>query len=120
MTASVRAPSACLWIAAGSMFSHMGALSPAGEPSMDNVESAVSEAGDVIFAVRRPGEDAPWYATFGYYCEGAERPEYTAGAKLCRLSVVTGDVTVLLDDPTGRIRDPFPVSRDNRRGHHAV
>ncbi len=61
---------------------------------------------DVIFAVRPFGSDPHYYANFGYYCFDPSQKVYPEGGRLCRFSVTTGEVTVLLDDPTGGVRDP--------------
>ncbi|MBI4875228.1 MAG: hypothetical protein HY822_11405 [Acidobacteria bacterium] len=64
---------------------------------------------DVVFAVRFAGSptgDPHWYANFGYYAFDAERKAYPEGAKLCRLNLRTGKLTVLLEDPRGGVRDP--------------
>ena len=61
---------------------------------------------DVVFAVRRPGADGHWYANFSYYAADANRLAYEQGGRLCKLSLRTGKVTVLLDDPEGGVRDP--------------
>ena len=73
---------------------------------------------DVIFAVRAPGRDH-WYANFGYYCcgrgeyppqrlpeEAKPDPIFRPGGRLCRLNLRDRQVTTLLDDPQGGVRDP--------------
>jgi hypothetical protein len=62
---------------------------------------------EIVFAVRQVDTDGHWYANFGYNINDPEkRRYYHDGGKLCRLNLETGDVTVLLDDPTGGVRDP--------------
>ena len=62
---------------------------------------------EIIFAVRQSDTDGHWYANFGYHVvRPKQRLFYHDGGKLCRLNVKTGKVTVLLDDPTGGVRDP--------------
>lgn len=62
---------------------------------------------DIIFAVRAPGVDGHWYANFGYYAADTNAKLYQPkGGQLCRLDSQTGKVTVLLNDPTGCVRDP--------------
>jgi hypothetical protein len=74
---------------------------------------------EIVFAVRQPGKDGHWYANFGYYADSKfEQPYFEPhqsrgmrvtfgeGGKLCRLNLRTGELRVLLDDPTGGIRDP--------------
>ena len=63
----------------------------------------------VVFAERAPGRDPAghYYANFGYSCID---PDYwihgADGGRLCTLNVRTLELTVLLDDPRGAVRDP--------------
>src|SRR3990167_4973134 len=61
---------------------------------------------EIVFAVRRPGEDPHWYANFGYTLDHSKWRTYLPGGRLCRLNLRTGKVRVLLDDPEGGVRDP--------------
>ena len=61
---------------------------------------------EIIFACRQLNYDPHWYANFGYYAENAERKAYRAMGRLCKLNIRTGQLTVLLDDPEGAVRDP--------------
>jgi hypothetical protein len=61
---------------------------------------------EIVFALRQPGKDGHWYANFGYFAEDENRLTYGPGGKLCRMRLDTGEVTVLLDDPLGGVRDP--------------
>jgi len=61
---------------------------------------------EIIFACRQLNYDPHWYANFGYYADNAERKAYRAMGRLCKLNLITGQVTVLLDDPQGTVRDP--------------
>jgi hypothetical protein len=82
------------------------------------LDGPLAEVEEIVFAERVGGFDH-WYANFGYYA--ATVPEYppqrgTAGevipscfgegGRLCRLDLRTGARTVILDDPTGGVRDP--------------
>jgi len=69
-------------------------------------EAAEPEPADVVFAVRPYGPDGHYYANFGYYCADPDQKAYPEGGRLCRLNRKTGEVAVLLDDPTGGVRDP--------------
>ncbi len=62
---------------------------------------------DVVFAVRPYGPDGHYYANFGYYCFDPEQKVYPqGGGALRRLNLRTSEVTSLLEDPTGGVRDP--------------
>lgn len=69
---------------------------------------------EIIFACRQLNYDPHWYANFGYYAENADRKAYRAMGRLCKLNLRTAQVTVLLDDPQGTIRDP-QVHYDGRK-----
>ena len=69
---------------------------------------------EIVFAVRQPGKDPHYYANFGYFAFDPERKAYGQGGKLCRLHLGTGRLTVLLDDPSGGVRDP-QVSYDGTK-----
>ncbi len=69
---------------------------------------------EIVFAVRQPGKDPHYYANFGYFAFDPERKAYGQGGKLCRLNLGTGRLTVLLDDPSGGVRDP-QVSYDGKK-----
>jgi hypothetical protein len=64
---------------------------------------------EVVFAERGPGRDPAnhYYANFGYSCID---PSYWIhsddGGRLCKLNLRTGDITALIDDPAGAVRDP--------------
>lgn len=60
---------------------------------------------EVIFAVRQP-RGPHWYENFGHAITAPDRPAYGAGGRLCRLDLDTGQVSVLVDDPAGAVRDP--------------
>lgn len=75
---------------------------------------------EIVFAVRKRGPDSHWYANIGYYADsdlekplysgagfhGRKRVTYHKGGKLGKLNVRTGEVTYLIDDPAGGVRDP--------------
>jgi len=60
----------------------------------------------IVFATRQLNNDPHWYANLGYYAEGPQRKAYRAMGRLNLLNVRTGEVSVLLDDTAGTIRDP--------------
>jgi len=63
----------------------------------------------IVFAQRAPGRDPAghYYANFGYSCTD---PSYwlhgADGGRLCKLDLGSGELTVLVDDPQGAVRDP--------------
>ena len=69
---------------------------------------------DIVFAVRKLGDDGHWYANFSYYAEGPSRVAYKDGAKLVKFNIRSGNSTILLQDPEGGIRDP-QVHYDGQR-----
>ncbi|MCY2953942.1 MAG: hypothetical protein NTU53_18525 [Planctomycetota bacterium] len=60
----------------------------------------------IVFAVRQAGKDRHYYANFGYFAFDTQRKAYGEGGRLCRLNLQTGQMTVLVDDPQGAVRDP--------------
>ncbi len=69
----------------------------------------------IVFAARNMGGDGHWYANFGYYARNINRKAYgSPGGKLLRLNLKTGQLTALVDDPQGAIRDP-QVHYDGQR-----
>ena len=70
--------------------------------------AAVADIGveEIIFSSRQPGAGGHWYENFGYYAQDENKMLYGAMGRLCRLKVATGEITILLDDPDGSIRDP--------------
>ncbi|MHC4103559.1 MAG: HzsA-related protein [Planctomycetota bacterium] len=61
---------------------------------------------EIIFASRQPGAGGHWYENFGYYAQDENKMLYGAMGRLCRLNIGSGQITVLLDDPDGAVRDP--------------
>jgi Tol biopolymer transport system component len=70
------------------------------------LDGPMASVDEIVFACRQLNYDGHWYANFGYYAENAERKAYRAMGRLCKLNLKTGEVTVLLDDPKGSVRDP--------------
>ena len=76
--------------------------------SMRDVES-------IIYAARGINHsDGHWYANFGYYAANPDRKAYGIGGKLYRLGLKTGQLTTLLADAKGGVRDP-QVSYDGKK-----
>jgi cytochrome c553 len=72
-------------------------------------------AESLVFAARGVNPtDGHWYANFGYYSNDPSRKAFTEGAKLYRLNLRTRDLTALLADAKGGVRDP-QVSYDGSR-----
>jgi len=62
---------------------------------------------EIVFACRQLNVgDGHWYANLGYYAESTERKAYRAMGRLCKVNLVTGQVTILLQDDKGTVRDP--------------
>ncbi len=70
-------------------------------------------ATEIVFAVRSILHEH-WYANFSYFAPDSNRKAYGKAGRLCRLNLKTGQVTELLADPEGSIRDPA-VDYDGRR-----
>jgi hypothetical protein len=68
---------------------------------------------EIVFAVRSILYEH-WYANFGYFSPDAEQKCYGRGGRLCKLSLASGEMTVLLEDRQGAVRDPC-VDYDGRR-----
>lgn len=82
------------------------------------LDGPLRDVREIVFAVRVPGNDH-WYANFGYYSSPQREyppqrapggvklpPIFKDGGRLCKLDLRTREVTVLLDDPKGSVRDP--------------
>ena len=91
---------------------------------------------EIVFATRDHYRDGHWYANFGYYAYGTERPTdkddprmayvsadsgnlavgpvYGRQGRLCALNIRTGALRLLVDDPEGTVRDPC-VSYDAKK-----
>ena len=61
---------------------------------------------EIIFASRHPGAGGHWYENFGYYSQDENKMLYGSMGRLCRLNIASGNITILLDDPEGAVRDP--------------
>jgi hypothetical protein len=69
----------------------------------------------IIFAARALNpSDGHWYANFGYYSHDPDRKAYAEGTKLYLLNLRTRELTTLLADKTGGVRDP-QVSHDGKK-----
>jgi len=79
----------------------------ASQPLQVRLESGqTTTAGQIVFAVRKPGVDGHWYANFGYYADSVDRKPHLPGGKLCVLDLASSEVNTLIDDPAGSVRDP--------------
>ncbi|MFH1918700.1 MAG: hypothetical protein ABIP48_02260 [Planctomycetota bacterium] len=82
-------------------------LSPAEEPALvEKALQAMGGAEEIVFAVRDLCSAGQCYATFGVYSNEQEFVHAPDGARLCKLNLRTRQVTALLDDPKGGVRDP--------------
>jgi len=68
--------------------------------------SAKVGAEEIIFTVREKNRDGHWYANIGWYVTSPRTKLYGDGGKLCRLNLLTGKLSVIIEDPKGGIRDP--------------
>ena len=94
---------------------------PYGEPVRlleSCLDGVLLHVDQIVFAERVPGSDH-WYANFGHYwCGRQEYPEqrlpegwrpdpiFRRGGRLCLWNLRVRELTVLLDDPEGSVRDP--------------
>ena len=81
------------------------------EPPQPNLlasfrKEPMAAVNEIVFAQRQLGEDPHWYANFGSTLDHSRWRTYGHGGRLCRLNLVTGKRTILLDDPQGGVRDP--------------
>ncbi len=94
-----------------------GPLLSAATPALLERFRAGAMAGveEIVFATRRVNEtDGHWYANIGYYAHDPDRKAWREGARLQRWHLGSGQVTTLLDDTRGGIRDP-QVHYDGKR-----
>ena len=69
----------------------------------------------IVFAARALNPtDGHWYANFGYYSHDPDRKAYAEGTKLYRLGLKTRELTTLIADSRGGVRDP-QVSHDGKK-----
>ncbi len=70
---------------------------------------------DIVLAARGLNPtDGHWYANFGYYSDNPDRKAWVEGTKLYRFNLRTRQLTTLLADARGGVRD-LAVSYDGRR-----
>jgi mono/diheme cytochrome c family protein len=82
-------------------------ITPAAADVRNDVLARTPALKEIVFAVRKPNPGDPhWYANFSYYGPDENRAAYQPGGRLCKLDLVSGVVTNLIDDPQGGIRDP--------------
>ncbi len=83
---------------------------PAPPPEPNLVEKALALMGgaeEIVFAERALYSDGHYYANFGGWSDDPKKFLYPPdGSRLCKLNLRTRQLTVLLDDPKGNIRDP--------------
>jgi len=84
----------------------LASLIASGQERSLAADHASLEPAEIIFASRQPGAGGHWYENFGYYAHDSEAKAYRARGRLCRLDVASGEITVLVDDPAGSVRDP--------------
>ncbi len=99
--------------------STLAATAPGGTPPeslrLAFVNGPMQGVHDIVFAARGVNPtDGHWYANFGYYSDNPDRKAWVEGTKLYRYNLRTRQLTTLLADPRGGVRDPA-VSYDGRR-----
>ncbi|MBM4017980.1 MAG: hypothetical protein FJ288_06560, partial [Planctomycetes bacterium] len=109
---------AALLLGAGASSPLLAAAPPAPALPPDFLDKALAGpmkgVQEVVFAARHMHSDPHWYANFSYYGPDSGRKAYREGARLAKFNLKTGQVTVLLDDPRGGVRDPC-VHYDGRK-----
>lgn len=70
--------------------------------------NGMNEVREVIFAVRKPGNDPHWYANFGHYAADVNDHPFVpdGGGSLRILNLDTNEVRTIFEDKTGSVRDP--------------
>jgi hypothetical protein len=71
-----------------------------------NLREALQGVDEIVFAVRQRGKNDHYYVNFGNWCGNPGKWEYGRGGRLCKWNVNTGRTTLLIDDPSGGVRDP--------------
>ncbi len=64
---------------------------------------------EIVFAVREDCKDhvwGHWYANFAYYCLDPSYKNYGKQGRLCKYNMSTGNISTLVNDPEGTVRDP--------------
>ncbi len=61
---------------------------------------------EIVFADRSFPVDGHWYANFGYYFNGPQNTIYGKNGRLMKFDVETEQLTTLLEDREGTVRDP--------------
>ena len=86
----------------------IAAVQPALAEIQSEAKAALAEHGvkEIIFSTRANSNDGHWYANLGYWSYDENKMLYGKGGRLCKLNVETGQMTVLIDDPEGTVRDP--------------
>ncbi len=68
---------------------------------------ALASVEEIVFAARKLNPtDGHWYANFSYYAHDPDRKAYAEGTKLYRVNLRTQQLTTLLEDARGGVRDP--------------
>jgi hypothetical protein len=99
-------PAAPVWAAQPSATPAVSsAAKPSGSLLAEALKGPLAEVEEVLFIVSRP-----FGGSFNPFDAGSrDRPEklkeYRVGGRLCKLHLRTGQVTVLLNDPAGEMRD---------------
>jgi hypothetical protein len=93
-----------VWRFAFAAVSIAAAVMPA--PSAELKPNIPGDIRKIVFAERTVPSDGHWYANIGYAAPGPEVKRYGHRGRLCVFDMASGQVTDLIDDPEGAVRDP--------------
>ena len=84
--------------------------------TVDAAKAELARAGvtRLVFAERTQASDGHWYANFGYFILGPDKPLVGLRGRLCILDLQTNRVQILIKDQDGTLRDPC-VSYDGKK-----
>jgi len=77
-------------------------------PAHSDITTAAGELDkteEIVFSVRQP-KGPHWYENMGYAITDVNDKAYGSRGYLCKINLRTGNVTLLLEDPQGAVRDP--------------
>lgn len=74
----------------------------------DALRDALHDTGmdAIVFTTRPLPEDGHWYANFGYFAADDAKKTYAKGGGLYTYNIASEEITPLIEDPEGTVRDP--------------